>query len=92
MLSTEPNSIASGAVRVWSAHITRDNGVTDRCLRKWIATGRFPHPDGNLNGRNFWEAETYRRWKADVLDGKYRKERRPGNLTSTSRHEPRRVP
>jgi len=32
---------------------------------------RFPPPDGNLNGRNFWKASTYQKWKADALAGKY---------------------
>ena len=68
--------------RLWSSLITQDNNVTDRCLRKWIATGRFPAPDGNLNGRNFWLRSTYERWKADVLAGKYSQQRRPGAVAA----------
>ena len=51
-------------------------GVTDRALRKWISKGRFPQPDGNLNGRNFWLARTVRQHKADVLAGRYKLVRR----------------
>jgi len=67
---------------VFMSEITRDNCVTDRGVRKWHKTGKFPAPDGNLNGRNFWKRSTYRKWQADVLDGKYR---RPSNLP----HQPR---
>lgn len=67
--------------RIYSARIISDNGITDRCLRKWIAAGRFPKPDGNLNGRNFWLPSTYSRWNADVRAGKYSVARRPANLT-----------
>jgi hypothetical protein len=66
--------------RIYSADITADNGVTGRCLRAWIARGRFPAPDGNLNGRNFWLTATYKRWQADVLNGRYANHRRPGSV------------
>jgi hypothetical protein len=56
---------------VFMQQIRTECQVTDRGVRKWIAKGRFPKPDGNLNGRNFWLAETYAQWKAEVLDGKY---------------------
>lgn len=58
---------------VWGHIILKDVCITDRGLRKWIAGGIFPKPDGNLNGRNFWKRETYKRWQADVLAGKYAK-------------------
>jgi hypothetical protein len=45
-------------------------------------TGKFPPPDGNLNGRNFWCRSIYRQWQADVLAGKYRK---ASNLTREAR-------
>jgi hypothetical protein len=64
--------------RIYTANIIRDNSITDRCLRKWIASNRFPPPDGNLNGRNFWLESTYARWQADVLAGRYSQHRRPG--------------
>ncbi len=56
---------------VFMYEITHDLKMTDRGVRKWITAGRFPRPDGNLNGRNFWKASTYRRWKADALAGKF---------------------
>jgi len=65
--------------RVWSHEIRRAEGIGDRGFRKWIAAGRFPLPDGNLNGRNFWLRSTYLRWKADVLSGRYSLYRRPGS-------------
>jgi hypothetical protein len=64
--------------KVWSKDITTDNRIVDRSLRKWVVTGRFPPPDGNLNGRNFWLRSTYEHWKADVLAGRYSQRRRPG--------------
>jgi hypothetical protein len=70
---------ATGAgKRIYSADVTSDNNISDRCLRKWIVAGRFPAPDGNLNGRNFWLASTYARWQADVLAGRYSQQRRVG--------------
>jgi hypothetical protein len=63
--------------KFWSGDIRADNSITDRCLRKWVELGRFPAPDGNLNGRNFWLRSTYEQWKADVLAGRYRQQRRP---------------
>lgn len=64
--------------RVWSQEIRRNENIGDRGLRKWVASHRFPPPDGNLNGRNFWFRSTYERWKADVIAGKYSQRRRPG--------------
>ena len=54
---------------VFMREIRRDNAVTDRCVRKWIAAGKFPQPDGNRCGRNFWLRKTYRRWQEHVLAG-----------------------
>ena len=45
--------------------------ITDRCLRSWIATGRFPRPDANMNGRNAWFAETVDRHRAAMLAGQF---------------------
>ena len=58
---------------IFARQILDDQKITDRGLRKWIAQERFPRPDGNLNGRNFWQPETYKRWQEDVLKGKYRR-------------------
>jgi hypothetical protein len=64
--------------KIRTTQICATEGVTDRCLRKWVALGRFPAPDGNLNGRNFWLSATYAAWRADVLAGKFSQRRRPG--------------
>jgi hypothetical protein len=58
---------------VFMQQIKTECNVTDRGVRKWIQKGRFPKPDGNLNGRNFWLPETFAQWKADALAGKYRR-------------------
>ena len=70
--------------RIWSQEIRRAEGIGDRGFRKWIASGRFPAPDGNLNGRNFWLRSTYERWKADVMAGRYAQHRRPGAPTTAA--------
>lgn len=67
--------------RIWSGEIRRAENIGDRGFRKWIAAGRFPAPDGNLNGRNFWLRSTYERWKKDVLAGRYSQHRRPNAST-----------
>jgi hypothetical protein len=70
---------------VYTADITRDNRITDRCLRKWIATGRFPAPDSNIGGRHVWLNSTYRRWREEMLAGAHRVDRRPpGQRTEAS--------
>jgi hypothetical protein len=43
---------------------------------------KFPPPDGNLGGRNFWFRSSYAKWQADVLAGRYRRE---SNLSRKSR-------
>jgi len=53
------------------SEITRDLKVTDRVSANGSPAIGFPPPDGNLNGRNFWKASTYQKWKADALAGKY---------------------
>lgn len=70
-------STQANDAKVWSPEIRRDQDIGDRGFRKWISNGRFPRPDGNLNGRNFWLRSTYDRWKADVAAGRYAKYRRP---------------
>ena len=73
--------------RIWSDFIVSDNGVTSRCFRKWRASGRFPAPDGNLNGRNYWLRTTYEAWKTDVAAGKYSQQRRPGAVALGSQKD-----
>jgi hypothetical protein len=70
---------------LYMSDICTDLNVTDRCVRNWVASGRFPAPDGNLNGRNFWFRSTRARWKADLRAGKYRVERIPSGLRPGSR-------
>jgi hypothetical protein len=76
----EPSSSASTSDDrlMYMSDVCADVGVTDRCVRKWILKGFFPHPDANLRGRNCWRLGTFRAWKADVLAGKYGQQRRPG--------------
>lgn len=70
--------------RIWSREILDAENIGDRGFRKWVASGRFPKPDGNLNGRNFWLRSTYESWKVDVLAGHYAQNRRPGRPRSES--------
>jgi hypothetical protein len=67
---------------VFMPEIMTDNCIGDRGIRKWQSSGKFPPPDGNLNGRNFWRRSTYRKWQIDVLAGRYR---RVCNLSRKSR-------
>lgn len=52
-------------------------GVSNRCLWTWIGNGKFPVPDGDLQGRRFWLRSTLRRWKQAALEGRYRGRRVP---------------
>lgn len=80
IISADPG----GPTRIYSARIQHDEEIGDRGLRKWIATGKFPPPDGNLHGRNWWYPATYRRWQEDVAAGRFSQARRPPNV----RHAP----
>lgn len=53
--------------------ITSDREITDRALRKQIRSNRFPPPDANINGRNYWLTSTYLKWKEAALAGKFAK-------------------
>jgi hypothetical protein len=63
--------------RIYAADILRAERITDRCLRNWISRDRFPAPDGNIHGRNYWRSETYQKWREDVAAGRYAQARRP---------------
>ncbi len=64
-----------------TAAITDDLGITSRGLRKQIEGGRFPAPDANINGRNFWRSSTYRVWKTAALAGQFAQRRRIGEAS-----------
>jgi hypothetical protein len=76
------NASIVDATRIFAARICAENSIGDRALRKWIQRGVFPKPDGNLLGRNFWNAATYRQWLADVAAGKLAQTRRPNRSAS----------
>jgi hypothetical protein len=53
------------------AYIENDIGVVRRTCRNYIAKGILPPPDSNLLGRDLWRLSTYRKFKADLLQGKF---------------------
>lgn len=53
------------------AFIENDIGVVRRTCRNYIARGILPPPDSNLLGRDLWRLSTYRKFKADLLEGKF---------------------
>jgi hypothetical protein len=69
---------------VFASEVSADYDIGDRGFRKWQTNGKFPQPDGNLNGRNFWRRSTYRKWQADVLAGHYRKTSNLSRKTSAA--------
>ncbi len=56
---------------VFIGEIEKDLQMTDRGVRKAIAGGRFPKPDGRLFRRNFWLRSTYNAWREDIMAGKH---------------------
>ena len=60
---------------LWSSDIQRDNRISERCFRNWVVAGRFPKPDGNIAGRNFWRRATYAQWQSELLAGKFSQNR-----------------
>lgn len=62
---------------VWATDIRQALAIGARCLNGWMARGKFPPPDGNVNGRRFWLRSTVEQWRTDVAAGKYAQTRRP---------------
>jgi hypothetical protein len=58
------------------AFIENDIGVVRRTCRNYIAKGILPPPDSNLLGRDIWRLSTYRKFKADLLQGKFERAKR----------------
>ena len=65
------------------AFIGGDIGVSPRTLHNYQKSGRLPSPDANLLGRDLWRLSTYRRFKADLLAGKFSMVKRPPHLQET---------
>jgi hypothetical protein len=85
MIETTSAAAVENAPILFAAQIAAQLNYTGRGLRKLIARGVFPKPDGNLCGRDFWRAENYRHFQVDLFAGKFRLERRPRNLSSQPR-------
>ncbi len=65
---------------VYASWIRADIGLAaDRSLRRWIVQGKFPRPDTNIHGRNAWKLTTYLAWRANMMAGALRQDRRPRN-------------
>jgi hypothetical protein len=64
------------------AFIENDLGIVGRSRRNYRARGILPAPDANLLGRDLWRLSTYRRFKADLLAGKFAMVKRPPHLRS----------
>lgn len=70
------SAFADTARLIYTSEICRNYGITQRGLRKWIATGKFPRPDVNLHGRNAWYARTAEAHRVAVDEGFYRRDKR----------------
>jgi hypothetical protein len=57
--------------RLWKADVCRIVGVTPRAITNWIASGKFPAPDGKIGYRSFWLQSTMESWEADARAGRY---------------------
>jgi hypothetical protein len=62
------------------AFIDRDLDIGPRTRRNYRARGILPPPDANLLGRDLWRLSRYRKFKADLLAGKFAMIRRPPHL------------
>jgi hypothetical protein len=62
------------------AYIENDLGIVSRTRRTYRVKGILPPPDANLLGRDVWRLSTYRKFKADLLAGKFALLRRPPHL------------
>lgn len=62
------------------SYIQHDLGIGSRSRRNYRAKGILPPPDANLLGRDLWRLSSYRKFKADLLAGKFSLVRRPPHL------------
>jgi hypothetical protein len=62
------------------SYIDKDLGIKSRSRRNYRAKGILPPPDTNLLGRDLWRVSTYRKFKADLLAGRFAMLRRPPHL------------
>lgn len=60
--------------------INADLGICSRTRRNLRAKGILPPPDANLLGRDLWSLRTYRRFKENLLAGKFAVTKRPPHL------------
>ena len=84
--AAESTALDADEALVWGEDIDRDLDITSRCRRKKIEQGIIPSPDGSFAGRNFWKLSTYKRFKADLLAGKFAG---PGRRPPGQRHRSR---
>jgi hypothetical protein len=62
------------------AFIDGDLGIAPRTRRNYLTKQILPPPDANLQGRDIWRLSTYRKFKADLLAGKFAMAKRPPHL------------
>ena len=67
------------------AFIDADLGIGPRSRRNYLAKSILPRPDANLCGRALWKLSSYRRFKSDLLAGKFAITRRPPHLSETAK-------
>jgi hypothetical protein len=65
------------------AFIDDDLNITPRTRRNYLSRNILPPPDTNLLGRDLWRQSTYRKFKADLLVGKFAMAKRPPHLRET---------
>ncbi len=59
------------------AFIESDLGISERSRCNYLTWGVLPPPDANLLGRHLWRVSTYRKFKGDLLAGRFAKVRAP---------------
>ena len=57
------------------AFIDNDLGIAERSRRNNLTWGVLPQPDANLLGRHLWRVSTYRKFKRQLLAGRFAKVR-----------------
>jgi len=71
------------------AFIDSDLGIAKRSRSNYLALGVLPRPDANLLGKNLWRVSTYRKFKRDLLAGKFAKVRQvPSARSFVARNPP----
>lgn len=65
MFDADPATDPARIQLLGSRSLCQAMDISDRCLRRWIAAGKFPRADVRIGSTLRWRASTVKRWIED---------------------------